>query len=368
MRTPAILVNGVEAAPITSRKSEPILDRADWFFEVAAKDGEVIEARLTGPADDLEEDDMAFAVMSGSDEVRALIIGEDDPYIRKALESLGITVTFRADEGALAAAEADFAVFNAIAPKSPPALPCVFVAPPAGAGFFDVGKEVVKPEFGIQTESKLFGRMPVTGIRITRSVTLSPKPGEEARFATLITCNDGTLAADWLGPDRRAIAFGFRLGWMNEKSDTNWAQFPSFVILWSNIVGELTGGSGPKAQRRFRHYRTGEEFRPGPRDGTKTELTGPDGKAVARDASGALVLGNAGLYESRGGPAIVKIAANLLDETESDNSGLRMTPAGAAPAAGRVAFKEDRKALSPWFYVAAMALLLGAWLVESRGI
>ncbi|HEY3266222.1 MAG TPA: BatA and WFA domain-containing protein [Armatimonadota bacterium] len=322
--------------------------------------GKRAEVTVSMPGDILASDNRAALYLRGAGTVRALLVTSGDLFLERAL---ALEPSLRLDRapsvpeyeraGSRGDGRYDLVIFDGVpaeAVKAPAV--CSFGGTGPGLPVDDLGPSSRPSVSPRRREHPLFRHVDMDGALIQKARKVAAKPAAD----TLLDGSDGPLivAADAGG--RRSLY----LAWSPLDSD-----FPlrvSFPIFVGNAVAWLTreGASGADAGL---NVRTGRTFSV-PSNAARLDLKRPDGSSETVDGrSGAAVLRTvdaAGEYRLTGPKTDIRIAANVLDEAQSDvapRSTLDFTGGPVAARSSTAALAENWRPL----ILLALLVLAGEW-------
>ncbi len=323
--------------------------------------GGVIELRLD-IRDDLELDNMAYAIPPAADAMEVLIAG-DDPFLLLSLAGMpGIRLYQIEMSEFVPGAGYDLIFFPGWAPDDLPAGNYVFFNPPDRDYLpCTVSSTVEAPQVTDWDDGHPMLRFVNPGsFDVFAATSIEPRPGA----VTLIDADSTPLMVYGERNYLRALVFPFDL------TSTDLITRPTFPILMYNVVSFFRShtegeASGLRTQgvEAVRVDALGEKIRlHGPRD---IELEFPI------DAGHAFVDVNvAGVYEMEieGAPEEEHqlLVANFFDEAESDVSSVRAPDELLASEDITRFHVEGEKRVWKWLSVFALAVLCGEWFFYHR--
>lgn len=330
---------GAEGAEVARRRSTEL--PSDGQALLGFEQGELpsaprlLQARLTGPPDDLPLDDVAWAASEARPR-RVGLVGDPGPWVRRALRAVpGVVLRElpRLDPAdARAAAELDLAVIvRERQPEEPlhgvpvVALPAALPAAPGPGGVLVAVGE------GLPHTARRLAQEPAT---LRASGPLPPLPGARP---LLRAGHDGPVVASQAGDGRRLLlTFAFPL----TSEATSWVELQSFPLFWAELLAWLAPrGDG---QGSLVAHPVGRPWE------------GPDGPLVplevglVRDREGRPLLGTVAAPPPPATPPGVGLQPAVLDALEASRPAARARPLG------------------PLLLALAAALVCAAWWPESR--
>jgi hypothetical protein len=366
---------------------EPGASVARALDDVGAADA-ILEARLLsteGPAarlDALAVDDVAFASLPPRRRRRVLVVREEassgqntyldaalllDPYLDV------VTTTPAAYEASGAPVDREAVIFDGWAPRTPPRLPSLLLAPGASEpAWLPSGETLARPRFDMQLrEHPLLAFLALRDVNIATARTLVPGMGDEvvggeARGALLTTGQREGVRFVALGFDVRDSDLPLRIAWPILVLNT-------LAFLVPDDVAVLEGA------------RTGRPFRLEARGDAAPWLRlrgAPEAAAIPgalRGDAALYMLERVGIYDvveapdglARAGdePGRV-VVASLLDRDESRlraaaiEGAARIAPRAHDVSSGGGTADEDARSERPPLYTLVVALALALLALE----
>ncbi|HLW59638.1 MAG TPA: VWA domain-containing protein [bacterium] len=312
----------------------------------------VFSARIT-THDMLPDDDVASTVLDPAPLPSVLLVSRGNPYLERLL---GLLPVGRAAETASAAPAAwggyGVVILDRVdAGPVPPGDYLLIDTVPPNLPATSTG-EVRTPLFAAWDETDPILRfVNLTGVRVAKALALTPQGGR------VLAGGDVPLLWAYEGGGIRAVLLGFAL------QDSDLPQHVAFPILVANALAWLGGGALDLA--------AGETLQVPAAGGSAAELTGPDGsRRTVRATEGMYLLPpfvRAGAYLLTTPAGVRAIAVRNPDPRAGMiRPGLvPVLPGAAAPHPERAALL-TQVAVWPWVVSAALAALIGEWVLATR--
>jgi Ca-activated chloride channel family protein len=331
--------------------------------EMLASGNGFLLARLTS-SDALSFDNFARAVLPTGQQLRVLLVGEDDPFLENALKadpSIAVEILRPESWRSTLGAGFDVVVFDNwlpadLASEKLGSEPFLFF----GRTPFNLAGEQISPDFleASESNSPLLWNVELRDIRLSKAERLTvPAEGRWRASTPLRSAGEPMVLTleDPQGARVVAVAFGV--------ADSNFPLRVGFPLFVSNVIHWL-------AERRSRSEATvkaggtlfpkeGEEIRKDPLP--QLQAAGEAEPAVYSQTP--LTARKNGFYEVRGAEGTRWLAVNTSDAAESD---LR-----TAKSENKVLpFTGSWGALQPWRWLALAALLLLVveWCLHQRRV
>ena len=307
--------------------------------------------------DDLDVDNDAYVFLGSGKALRVLVVSAGNLFLEQALPiDPGVSVERVAPADFDGALQFDVAVLDKCAPPELPPGNYLFVAKPSGERSpLRLGAEVEDPAVvDALKEHPVNQFVDWPRVHFAKARPGRPLPGA----AALVETRTGALVAARESGEHRSLALAFEL------TDCDLPVRADFPILIANALNWLSGGM-QRASSLTRTVSTGAVV------AAKGEVTAEYADGARRkltEASQAEVLCplRVGVYHVEREEGSLDIAANLLDEAETN-----LRPGNSL----RFAHQEVKQRLSPslvkselalWFLLAALAILTGEWWLYHR--
>ena len=320
-------------------------------------------ARLTSE-DALKFDNSARAVLPTGQQLRVLLIGEDDPFLENALKadpSIAVEIlrpeSWRSNLGA----GFDVVIFDNwlpadLASGKVGAEPSLFF----GHTPFNLSGEQISPDFleASESNSPLLWNVEFRDIRLTKAEKLAvPVDGRWRASIPMRSAGEPMVMALEGSEGVRVVAVAFAV------ADSNFPLRVGFPLFVSNVVHWL-------AERRSRSeaiLKAGATFFP--KDGEEIRKDPLPQQQAARETKPATFsqtpssLRKNGFYEVRGLEGTRWLAVNTSDANESDGR-------AAGSENQSLPFTHSWGALQPWRWLAlaALVLLVAEWSLHHRRV
>lgn len=342
-----------------------------------------VEARLAG-SDALATDDRAYAIVPAEAATRALLVGPGNPYLENALALLPRLELFAVGEAGLAdaLAEADEAgtpygllVFDGVVPDESPAIPSLYVDPPADGPYGAVDGRLDRPVIDRTDPAEpLLRFVDLSSVHVGRARAIEPSDGVRG---IVLTPRGAPLIGVGEDAGRRLAFIGFDL------AESDLPLQVAFPLLVSNLVDFLVAseeGILPSSMRLGQSIavrvddrldRVRMNVRSAVGDGYDVELRVADGRLTlpGADAVGMRSIIAVSEAEDLNGFELGRTAVNLFSPDESDvgpGDPQRIVDMGRVPAGDG---PPPQSARSEWWWplvLAALALLAVEWLLFHR--
>lgn len=325
-----------------------------------------VTVKLDSDKDILACDNAASIFLHGAGGVRVLLVSNGDLFLERAL---ALEPGVRLDKapsvpdyersGTAGASRYDVVVFDGLPPVPVKAPSVLSFGGSSGLPVADAGPSQRPRVVAWRRDDPVLKYVEMHGVLVQTARRISAKP--EGRV--LVDGSDGPLIVASESAGRKSLYVAFT------PLESDWPLRVSFPIFISNAVAWLSGEQTGLSASGL-NVRTGRSFAiPVPGKGGNMILTLPDGSSVPVDASSGVATVRsadlAGNYELSGKGVHTTIAANLVDEAESD-----VTPRASLDLAGQPVAATTRSiALAEsWRLIVLLALCLLAaeWWVFVR--
>jgi hypothetical protein len=342
-----------------------------------------VEARLAG-SDALAADDRAFAIVPAEESIRALLVGDGNPYLENALALLPRLELFAVGEAGYADALAEgdesgtpygLLVFDGVVPEEEPEVAALYVDPPEDGPYGTVSGRIDRPVIDRpDPDEPLLRFVDLTTVHVGRAREIEVADGmraivETPRQAPLIGVGEE-------GGTRLAF-IGFDL------AESDLPLQVAFPLLLSNLVDFLASteeGILPSSMRLGQSLalRVDDQLQrvrltvlPADADGYDVELPVTDGRVTlpGADAVGLRSLVALGTEEDPATVELGRTAVNLFSPDESDvapGDPQRIVDMGRVPAD---VGPPPQPARTEWWWplvLGALVLLAIEWLLFHR--
>lgn len=312
----------------------------------------LLEVRLPGE-DGLSLDDRAWALASGADRGRALLVTAGNPFLERALRAVpGVQLTVVAPEQYQPGGY-DLTVLDGWEPPSPPSGSVLRVGPPTGA------EVAVTAALTAAPDEPLLEYVETDTVHVAKARRLTPPAGARVLWQA------GDLPLLWIDGGQATFAFDLR--------DSDLPLQPAFPILMQHLLSRLL----PPAPVDPLQVQPGQPVVVRPWPGTRSLRILPPG-GTAQDWPVDRLEGLP--YTETGLPGLYQVEEVLEGRTRQSvfavnlfsNLASNLTPADKLdlPAGAASAPAEPRQVpWDLWPYLAALALGLVAleWWVYRRG-
>jgi Ca-activated chloride channel homolog len=342
-----------------------------------------VEARLAG-TDALAADDRAFAIVPAEESIRALLVGEGNPYLENALALLPRLELFAVGQAGYADALEEAAeegtpygllVFDGVVPDEEPEVAALYVDPPDDGPYGTVSGRIDRPVIDRpDPDEPLLRFVDLTTVHVGQARNIEPADGVRAIVATP---RDAPLIGVGEEGGRRLAFIGFDL------AESDLPLQVAFPLLLSNLVDFLVSteeGILPSSMRLGQSLalRVDDELervrltvQPADGDGYDVNLPVTDGRVTlpGADAVGLRSLVALGTEDDPATVELGRTAVNLFSPDESDvapGDPQRIVDMGRVPA---VAGPPPQAARTEWWWplvLGALALLAVEWLLFHR--
>lgn len=361
------LVRG-EATVFDRRLSLPRGQALKQVLPLGPGGAAALHARVEAPDDALRIDDEAFAWIAAARPLAVTVVGQQSAWLRPLLAGdPGVAATFTdpsryglatGDAPNAAQRAPDLLIFDRWAPRDPPAVPAIYVAPPAdlpwlggtpqaGAAAWDAAEEKRPHWESVSPHPVVRGVDPLTFTieKARRYGNGALTPVAQSAHGTPLVYVSDTAA-------RRFVVLAFGPG------ESNLASAPGFPVLMGNAIEWLARPDARPSQAAG--LASFSE--------TTARVTGPEGRSVPllRVPGAALAdLRTPGLYVAEGPGSRSTFAVNITDPQVSNTS--RTTLASSDRARPVLAGTSGQ----PWWLYAAAAafvLILVEWWTWQRRV
>jgi hypothetical protein len=352
----------------------------DYMVPLPRAGAPTLEGRLR-PADALEVDNHAWAVLPAATPQRLLLVTRGNPFLENALTLLPSTRVFKiSPERYDAATPADVTVWDRLAPATPLHGHHLLLAPPQDTALLTVGLPQKGP-WTIDEDARhpLFRYVDLSMVEVARRTPLDvPSWGQVVARADNAQIHNAPLMVVLERPEYKALVIGFDL------LDSDFPLAVGFPIFLSNAAAWL-GGEGvtqpPSAVSSEEAIGLAFLGRTGP-----LRVTAPDGHVFEQTVNSLSAsfdeADQCGFYDFAMGDRHWKVAVNLPPPAVERTPPGVVGPSGASPqdtAAGSTAAAGSRPAPTPaappgvneyaWVLLAlAFMFLAGEWYAYHRGV
>jgi hypothetical protein len=312
----------------------------------------------------LNVDNAARAVLPTGQQLRVLLVGEDDPFLENALKadpSIAVEILRPESWRSTLGAGFDVVVFDNWLPTDLTAEklgsePSLFF----GRTPFNLAGEQIAPDFleAAESNSPLLWNVEFRDIRLSKAEKLTvPADGRWRASIPMRSAGEPMVMALEGPPGARLVAVAFAV------ADSNFPLRVGFPLFVSNVIHWL-------AERRSRSEailkaggtffpREGEQIRKDP----LSQQQATDETERAEYAQTPFTVRKNGFYEVRGPAETRWLAVNTSDAAESD---LRV----AQSESEALPFAPSWAALQPWRWLAlaALVLLVVEWFLHHRRV
>lgn len=303
-----------------------------------------VTVKLDAQGDILPCDNTATIFLHGAGGVRVLLVSTGDLFLERALAlepgvrlDKASSVPDAERAGTPGESHYDLVVFDGLPPIAVKTNAVMSFGGSEGLPVIDSGPTSRPHVVAWRRDDPVLKYVELRGVLVQSGRKVTSKP--EGRV--LVDGSDGPLMVASDSGGRKALYVGFT------PLESDWPLRISFPIFVSNAIawltGEHAGGEGTGL-----NVRTGRSFAyPMPRKAGSLTLKRPDGSSVPVDASSGVATVRsadlAGLYTLSGKGVRTSIAANLVDEAESEvepRASLELSGNVVAATARSVAFAE----------------------------
>ena len=314
----------------------------------------LLEAKLEND-DALASDNVARAIVRPAEEVRVAVVGQKNPFLERALQSLPyVDLSFPADPSQ---GSYDLVICDRTVPAKLPDTNLLLIAPDRDLDGYGRAGELRFPEIlDWQKDHPLFRSADFHDVHVSKAQSLRP----ETRGRVLAKGTGGApllLLTQDPGRSFRAI-LTFSL------VESDWPLRPSFPIFFANLLQYArdfnTLGNVP-------FYRSGSIVSLPPLG--EAEVASPSGLASRVPAGLFADTDEAGLYSvSWGAERKMRFAVNLLDEQETTIAPAPGLAVGSETVAAQPSLKEINREIWTWVALGVLALAILEWWAFHRKV
>jgi Ca-activated chloride channel homolog len=264
--------------------------------------------------DDLSTDNEARLLLPRQDPVKVTLATPGNVFLQAALSlDPTITVVEKTDAPGNLPRGSVLIADNVPVSTLPEGVSALVIGPESIKGLPRVGTiagEVKTPRItDWDHRHPLMANVDLTGLHVGNGVEISPATGA----GILIDSDRGPLAVTLDRPEQRVVALGWNL------HDSDFPLRAGFPIFLGNCIDWLCGRSD---RLHALNARTGEVVRfPAPAEGTRMDMTTPDGHKETLTPSGSVVniehVNRAGIYTVHLNQTDTRFTANLLNSEET---------------------------------------------------
>lgn len=350
--------------------SVPAHDARPVTFEKVVADPGPFYVALGEKNDDLPADNVAYGVIAPPQKIRVTLVTQGSTPLDHLMEDflrtpghvseLEVRVTpigsYRPEM------QADLFIFAGVVPPGDklPRGDLLFIRPLSSVAGFAARGSVANPQaLRWMREAPELSSVEVGELRIFQAIQIDRDPGATELISTT---NGPLLAFRDAGASRR-----YALAFSPTAPDSNWWQYPSFLILMENMV----------AQTKARHFigtpqiiRAGSPARISDVTAEATVET-PEGvrplaKYVREDVAEFPETDRAGIYTVRSGEKTAIFAVNVLSTVESDVRTRSLEKPGGGNVEGARSVAAVNREIWQFVAAAGLVLLLLEWIVYHR--
>lgn len=207
-------------------------DEAVW--EIDTVPGDRVDVFLESE-DLIDADDHGYAVTARRREITALIVGERDPFIDRALAVIPSVTIEHVTALPLTGTNADVVVFNQTNPPADPGAPFLAIAPPDGAGPIEVVGEVESPAITlVDPDHPVTEDLDLVDVVVARAQEVDPGTGQ-----VLVAAPGAPLLIESTTGNRPFLYLSF------DTASTNLPLQVAFPVLIDRAVTLLAGSTLP---------------------------------------------------------------------------------------------------------------------------
>lgn len=348
----------VESKPVTAAPGAS----QDFVFDTVPAGAQIVEARLRD-GDALAADNQAYLVLQRQPPPKVLLVTTGNRFLLTALRLLKVQL-FQVTPNQLGAVDAnsyDIVVLDGTVPPILPKGNLLLVNPPNSPLLPSQGTVGPVTVSDVQRDDPLLANVDLSTLQVLRAEKVTAPT-----WSHVLASGQGSpLLLTGQSDGHTIVALPFQL------QDANLVLLPTFPILMSNIIADLT----PKAAGGLTEAAKGSLLliQPLPQadridvqrpDHTSVSLPIPKGgQSITYDSTD-----EAGLYvvtQRAGGRVLSQqpFAVNLLSPQESNIRPITQAPLGVSSAAAAGSAKPGIAPYELWPYLAVLAalLLLGEW-------